>query len=105
MIVDAHHYFRSLDREAQRWMTDERDPIRRMFGPAGLESLLEHVGVGTPVLVQAACTDSGIDSMFEHAAEHAWIDGVIAWMGLLMNGGYDKVWQETVPATTLGANA
>ncbi len=83
MIVDAHHHFWNLDRESQPWMTDEHDAIRRTFGPADLEPLLERAGVGTTVLVQAACTDSDTDAMVEHAAERAWIGGVIAWIDLL----------------------
>ena len=34
------------------------------------------------MLVQAACSDLDTDSMFEHAARHAWIGGVIAWVDL-----------------------
>jgi len=83
MIVDAHHHFWNLDREAMPWMTDDHAAIRRTFEPDDLEPLLDRVGVGTTVLVQAACSDLDTDSMFEHAAEHAWIGGVIAWIDLL----------------------
>ena len=41
MIVDAHHHFWNLDREAQPWMTDDHDAIRRTFEPADLEPLLD----------------------------------------------------------------
>ena len=76
MIVDAHHHFWNLDREAMPWMTDDHDTIRRTFAPADLEPLLDGAGVGTTVLVQAACSDLDTDSMFEHTATHAWIGGV-----------------------------
>jgi len=83
MIVDAHQHFWNLDREAQPWMTDDHEAIRRAFEPSDLEPLLDRAGVGTTVLVQAACSDLDTDSMFEHATRHAWIGGVIAWIDLL----------------------
>jgi L-fuconolactonase len=86
MIVDAHHHFWNLDREPMPWMTDDHAAIRRTFEPADLEPLLDRAGVGTTVLVQAACTDLDTDSMFEHAAAHAWIGGVIAWIDLRSPG-------------------
>jgi L-fuconolactonase len=83
VIVDAHHHLWNLEREALPWMTSGHEVIRRTFEPAELEPLLERAGVSRTVLVQAACTDSDTDFMFEHAARHAWIGGVIAWVDLL----------------------
>jgi L-fuconolactonase len=82
VIVDAHHHFWNLEREAMAWMTAEHAVIRRTFGPAELAPLLVAAGVAQTVLVQAACSDSDTDSMFEHAAGHDWIGGVIAWIDL-----------------------
>jgi L-fuconolactonase len=63
-------------------MTADHAVIRRTFEPADLEPLLERAGVAKTVLVQAACSDSDTDSMFEQASEHEWIGGVIAWLDL-----------------------
>jgi L-fuconolactonase len=82
MLVDTHHHFWNLEREAQSWMTEEHAVIRRTFEPADLAPLLERVGVERTVLVQSACSDLDTDSMFEQAAQHAWIGGVIAWLDL-----------------------
>jgi L-fuconolactonase len=82
VIVDAHQHFWNLEREAMPWMTAEHGVIRRTFEPADLEPLLERAGVSRTVLVQAACSDSDTDFMFEHAARHEWIGGVIAWVDL-----------------------
>jgi L-fuconolactonase len=82
MIVDAHHHFWNLEREALHWMTDEHAAIRRSFEPADLEPLLASAGVGRTVLVQAACSDSDSDFMFEHAAGCGWIGAVVAWADL-----------------------
>jgi L-fuconolactonase len=82
LIVDAHHHLWNLEREPLPWMRDVHAPIRRTFEPADLAPLLERAGVSATVLVQAACTDSDTDSMFEHASRHAFIRGVIAWIDL-----------------------
>ena len=82
VIVDAHQHFWNLEREAMLWMTDEQAVIRRTFEPLDLEPLLARAGVSRTVLVQAACSDADTDSMFEHAACHDWIAGVIAWVDL-----------------------
>jgi L-fucono-1,5-lactonase len=83
MLVDTHHHFWNLDREAQPWLTEEHSVIRRTFEPADLAPLLVRVGVERTVLVQSACSDFDTDSMFEQASEHPWIGGVIAWLDLL----------------------
>jgi len=82
VIVDAHRHFWNLEREALPWMTDDHSVIRRTFEPGELEPLLRRVGVSRTVLVQAACSDSDTDFMFEHAARHEWIGGVVAWIDL-----------------------
>jgi L-fuconolactonase len=83
MLVDAHHHFWNLEREAQSWLTEEHAVILRTFEPEDLEPLLERAGVERTVLVQAACSDFDTDSMFKQASEHPWIGGVIAWLDLL----------------------
>jgi L-fuconolactonase len=82
LIVDAHHHLWNLEREPLPWIGDAHASIRRTFEPAELEPLLERTGVSATVLVQAACTDSDTDSMFEHATRHGWIGAVIAWIEL-----------------------
>ena len=82
MLVDTHHHFWNLEREAQSWMTEEHAVIRRTFEPADLAPFLERVGVERTVLVQSACSDLDTDFMFEQASQHAWIGGVIAWLDL-----------------------
>jgi L-fuconolactonase len=82
LIVDAHHHFWNLEREDLPWMTAAHGVIRRTFEPGDLAPLLDTTGVSQTVLVQAACSDSDTDSMFEHAARHEWIGGVVAWIDL-----------------------
>jgi L-fuconolactonase len=82
VIIDAHQHFWDLEREAMPWMTAEHALICHTFGPDQLAPLLAGAGVAQTVLVQAACSDSDTDSMFEHAEAHDWIGGVIAWVDL-----------------------
>jgi L-fuconolactonase len=82
MPVDTHQHFWNLEREAQPWLTDEHAVIRRTFRPGDLEPLLERAGVERTVLVQAACSDLDIDTMFEHASLYPWIGAVVAWVEL-----------------------
>lgn len=82
MNVDAHHHFWNPGREPQPWMTDEHAAINRAFEPSDLEPLLAACGVQRTVLVQAAATDLDTIAMFEHAARHDWIGGVVAWVPL-----------------------
>lgn len=86
MIVDAHQHFWNLGREALPWMTDDHAVIRRTFEPEDLEPLLARAGVSRTVLVQAACSDSDTDFMFELAARQPWIGGVVAWVDLRSPG-------------------
>ena len=86
MIVDTHAHIWNLEREAMPWMTDDHAVIRRTFEPSDLEPLTERAGVVNTVFVQAACSDSDTDFMFEHASRHAWIGGVIAWIDLRSPG-------------------
>ena len=68
MIVDAHHHFWNLEREAAA-LDDGR--ARRRSGarssPPTSSRCSTRAGVGATVLVQAACSDVDTDSMFEHA--------------------------------------
>jgi L-fuconolactonase len=82
VIVDAHHHLWSLERDALPWMTDEHAVIRRSFEPADLEPLLARSGVARTVLVQATCSDSDSDFMFERAGACEWIGAVVAWVDL-----------------------
>jgi L-fuconolactonase len=86
VIVDAHQHFWNLEREQLPWMRDEHDLIRRTFLPADLEPLLAPSGVSRTVLVQAACSDSDTEFLFECASRHDWVGGVIAWLDLRSPG-------------------
>lgn len=82
MTVDAHQHFWDLEREPMPWMRPEHAAIARSFEPGDLRPLLDACGIDTTILVQAACTDTDTDAMFEQAAAQPWIGAVTAWVDL-----------------------
>ena len=82
MLVDTHHHFWNLEREAQSWMTEEHAVIRRTFEPPILLRSSSESESNGPSLFKSGCSDLDTDFMFEHAAQHSWIGGVIAWLDL-----------------------
>ena len=52
MIIDAHHHFWDPEAADYPWLTDDLATIRRAFGPADLEPLLDANDVEATVLVQ-----------------------------------------------------
>ena len=56
--------------------------IARTFEPADLRPLLDACGIDSTILVQAACTDTDTDTMFQQADANTWIGAVTAWVDL-----------------------
>jgi L-fucono-1,5-lactonase len=81
-VVDAHQHFWNLERNSLPWLRPEHAAIARTFEPAELEPLLREEGIDATILVQSACHDEDTDFMFEQAARHDWIAGVVAWVDL-----------------------
>lgn len=82
LAIDAHQHFWDTSRSPLPWLRPEHAPIAGPYAPADLEPLLEAAGIGRTILVQSACSDEDTRLMFEHAAEHPWIAGVVAWLPL-----------------------
>ena len=83
MIVDTHQHLWDLDRVAYSWLVPEFGPIARSFVPADLEPQMEPAGVTQTVLVQSANSYADTDYMFEQAAAHPYVTGVVGWVPLL----------------------
>ena len=83
MIIDTHQHLWDLDRVAYPWLVPEFGPIARTFVPADLEPQLGPAGVTHTVLVQAANSYADTEYMFEQAALHSYVAGVVGWVPLL----------------------
>ena len=91
MIIDAHHHFWDPAAADYPWLTDELAPIRRAFGPADLEPVLDANGVDATVLVQ---TRSSLDETVDFLAladRAPFVRGVVGWVDLTDPGVADTI--------------
>ncbi len=83
MIIDTHQHLWDLDRVAYPWLVPEFGPIARTFVPEDLEPQMAPAGVKHTVLVQSANSYADTEYMFEQAAAHPFVVGVVGWVPLL----------------------
>ena len=83
MTVDAHLHLWNPGRVAYPWLMTAPGPIRRTFAFTEVEPQLEQAGIDRVVLVQGANSLEDSTAMFEVAAEHDRVAGVVAWVDLL----------------------
>jgi L-fuconolactonase len=81
--VDAHHHVWRLDRGDYGWLTPSLAAIYRDFRLDDLRPLLDRIGIGVTVLVQAAPTVAETEFLLEvaHAGE-GLVRGVVGWVDL-----------------------
>ena len=82
MIIDAHQHFWVYDPVGYAWINDDMKAIRRDFGPADLESILERNGVDGTVVVQVEEKNEDTLFMLDHAERNDFIKGVVGWTDL-----------------------
>jgi L-fuconolactonase len=81
--VDAHHHVWRLARGDYGWLTPKLAAIYRDFSLEDLRPLLERIGIGTTVLVQAAPTVAETEFLLEIArASGGLVRGVVGWVDL-----------------------
>jgi len=80
--IDAHQHFWNLESDLYSWPTAEDGEIHRSFAPRDLAPELRAAGVDATVVVQATDSLADTDAMIAHAAEHAWIAGIVGWLPL-----------------------
>lgn len=81
-VVDAHQHFWDLEAGDYAWLADESPRIRRTFGFDDVAASLARQSIDGTVLVQAADHDADTDAMFEMAAAHREIVGVVGYVPL-----------------------
>ena len=83
MVIDAHLHLWDIGRLRYEWLRrPENAAINRTFGFADFQPLAAAAGVDQAVLVQADDSATDTEAMFEVAAAHREIAGVVAWVPL-----------------------
>jgi L-fuconolactonase len=81
--IDAHLHLWNTERLRYEWLQrPENAAINRTFGFEDFRSLAVAAGVDRAVLVQADDSAADTEAMFEVAAAHPEIAGVVAWVPL-----------------------
>ena len=79
MRIDSHHHFWNYSPEAYPWIGGDMAVLKRDFAPADLKPLLDEHAIDGVVSVQARTEEAENEFLLQHAAEHAWIIGVVGW--------------------------
>ena len=83
MVIDAHLHLWNTERLRYEWLQrPENAAINRTFGFEDFRSRAAAAGVDRAVLVQADDSAADTEAMFEVAAAHPEIAGVVAWVPL-----------------------
>jgi L-fuconolactonase len=83
VVIDAHLHLWNTERLRYEWLQrQENAAINRTFGFEEFRSLAAAAGVDRAVLVQADDSAADTEAMFEVAAAHPEIAGVVAWVPL-----------------------
>jgi len=83
VVIDAHLHLWNTERLHYSWLRrPENAAINRTFGFGDFSSRAARAGVDRAVLVQADDTAADTEAMFEVAAAHPQIAGVVAWVPL-----------------------
>ncbi len=81
-VVDAHQHFWDPQRVHYSWLAPYYPELDRRYGFEDLKPHLDANGVNATVLVQSADDRLDNESMFEIAAAHSEIAGIVAWVPL-----------------------
>jgi L-fuconolactonase len=80
MRIDSHQHFWKLSRGDYGWLTPDKGPIYRDFGPADLAPIRARNAIDRTIIVQAAPTIAETLYMLEIAAADASVAGVVGWV-------------------------
>ncbi|MDF2380955.1 amidohydrolase family protein [Nostoc ellipsosporum NOK] len=81
-IIDTHLHIWDLQRAKYPWLAGDTSILNRSYTIEELGPAREEAGVTEAVLVQASGNAEDTALMFETAATHDWITGVVAWLPL-----------------------
>jgi L-fuconolactonase len=81
-VVDAHQHFWDPETGDYAWLANRPAQIRRKFDFEDVADSLARQSIDGTVLVQAADNDGDTDAMFEVAARHPQIVGIVGYVPL-----------------------
>jgi len=82
MRIDAHQHFWHYNPQEHVWMTDEMEVLKRDYLPDDLKPLLESIGFGGTIAVQARQMIEETEWLLELSDQHDLIKGVVGWVDL-----------------------
>ena len=82
MRLDAHQHFWQLRRYDYPWMVPSLTALRRHFGPADLQPLLQKHRFDGSILVQTISSLDETKWFLELARQHPFLLGVVGWVDL-----------------------
>jgi L-fuconolactonase len=77
--IDAHQHFWRYNERDYVWMSEEHHRLMRDLLPENLKPLLEEIGFGGTVAVQARQMIEETEFLLDLAERHDWILGVVGW--------------------------
>lgn len=81
-MIDAHHHLWTYAAEEYPWMTDDKAILRRDYGIADLEAVLEPHGIDRTVLVQARQSLEETAALAAIRKDSDLVAGVVGWVPL-----------------------
>ncbi len=82
MYVDAHQHFWQYNPAEHTWMNDAMTALKQDFYPDDLLPLLQEIGFGGCIAVQARQSLSETDWLLDLARQYDFIQGVVGWVDL-----------------------
>lgn len=82
MRVDSHHHFWDYSVEQYGWITDQMSVLKRDFGPADLQPLIQAGRIDAVVSVQARQSIVETEWLLALSRDTDFIKGVVGWVPL-----------------------
>jgi len=81
--IDTHQHFWRFVPEKYDWISTELGALRRDYTPADLKPELDRARIDATVAVEARGHLEETESLLRHAAQNAFVRGVVGWLPLM----------------------
>lgn len=78
-VIDAHQHFWDPQTHLLSGLVGKYQSLRKPFGPADLQPLLDEAAISRTVVVQADATTVDTFGMLQVGVQHAFVAGVVGW--------------------------